>query len=87
VVSIPDLGPSESLAAFRNLRRSRHGKVEEDSVLHQTLAVSGGRLAFMARLARSKDLVREVEEIKSTEKGWLLSQLGLIPDCDDDIVK
>jgi len=31
-------------------------------------------------------MVNTAKKLLSVEKGWLLSQIGLIPDCDDDVM-
>ena len=75
VISISDLNPSESLAAFRGLRRNIHAEAEDDESLRQALAISGERLAYMNRLAHSDNLTTEAQQVMQTEKGWLLSQM------------
>jgi len=40
----------------------------------------------MKRVARHEDPIVAVESALATEKGWLLGQIGLIPDCDDDVM-
>lgn len=46
----------------------------------------GGRLAYLSRLARSVDIKQAIERLKDGEKAWLLTNTGLIPDCDDDVM-
>lgn len=49
-------------------------------------AISGGRLAYLSRLARSRDILHHTERLKHGEKAWLMTNIGLIPDCDDDVM-
>ncbi|KAG8997218.1 hypothetical protein FRB94_007825 [Tulasnella sp. JGI-2019a] len=86
VVSIYDLDPQESMLALRHLRWESVGKVEPRDVLHQALNIAGGRLSLLNRIARSHDPLSYANNMLETEKGWLLSQIGLIPDCDDDVM-
>lgn len=31
-------------------------------------------------------MVKAAKKMLQREKGWLLGQIGLIPDCDDDVM-
>ncbi|ELU36588.1 AAA domain-containing protein [Rhizoctonia solani AG-1 IA] len=57
----------------------------QSSAYQYRLIFSGGRLAHLNRLARSRDINHTVQNLKNNEKSWLLSNFGLIPDCDDDV--
>ncbi|KAF8738492.1 hypothetical protein AX14_011327 [Amanita brunnescens Koide BX004] len=89
VMSIPDLNENESFGAASHLRS--HWKLdpanEED--LEEIVSLVGGRLSYLSqvlRVSRSKDMVDRAKRLIATEKGWLLSKIGLIPDCDDDVM-
>ncbi|KAG8966190.1 hypothetical protein FRC03_012308 [Tulasnella sp. 419] len=86
VLSIYDLNPRESLSALRRLRQKMKGHVEEDHILEQALQDIGGRLSYMARAGRSNDILEAAKNMRENEKAWLLSRIGLIPDCDDDVM-
>ena len=60
--------------------------VEDVETITKALSLTGGRLSFIGRLARAQDLVHRGEDMVAKEKGWLLSQIGLIDDCDDDVM-
>ncbi|CAE6468879.1 unnamed protein product [Rhizoctonia solani] len=87
IFSVKDLEPLEAFKALKKLRQESLGKanVESDEVLAQASRVSGGRLAHLNRLARSRDIKHTLQNLKNNEKSWLLSNFGLIPDCDDDV--
>lgn len=57
-----------------------------NSTLHEVLSIIGGRLAYMNKVCRSHDMLRLAKHLLAVEKGWLLSQIGLIEDCDDDVM-
>lgn len=54
--------------------------------LKSAIAVVGGRLSYLNRIARSRDMLEMARHMLYVEKGWLLSQIGLIDDCDDDVM-
>lgn len=82
-----DLRGDESLGALRHLRQQHFGKAEDDSVLREVLKTSGGRLSRLNTLARESNLLEAAANMLNNEKGWLLSVIGLIPDCDDDVME
>ncbi|KAG9020697.1 hypothetical protein FS837_007961 [Tulasnella sp. UAMH 9824] len=86
VIPVKDLRGLESLAALRHLRQQHFGKAEDDSVLMEVLKTSGGRLSRLNTLSREKDILEATQHMLNNEKGWLLSVIGLIPDCDDDVM-
>ncbi|KAG8697597.1 hypothetical protein FRC09_007757 [Ceratobasidium sp. 395] len=87
-LSVKDLEPTDAFCALKKLRRDTIGehKLEPDDVIAQAADVAGGRLAYLSRLARSPDIVHHSERLKSGEKAWLLTNIGLIADCDDDVM-
>lgn len=86
VLSLYDLNLQEAIHAFKRLRAKSGQDSVDDETIHQVLQYTGGRLAYINRTARSMDPLRLAEHMSETEKGWLLSQIGLIPDCDDDVM-
>ncbi|KAG8891137.1 hypothetical protein FRB99_003841, partial [Tulasnella sp. 403] len=86
VISVADLTMADSLAALRKLREQFHQMPQDDSVLQEILQVCGGRLSYLNHLAHRKDIAKAAQRLLNTEKGWLLSEVGLIPDCDDDVM-
>ncbi|KAG9105027.1 hypothetical protein FRC07_009655 [Ceratobasidium sp. 392] len=87
-VSVKDLEPTEAFCALKKLRRDTVGKdkLESDDVIAHAAEVTGGRLAYLSRLARSRDIEHHSERLKHGEKAWLLTNIGLIRDCDDDVM-
>ena len=87
VLGINDLDPHESFYALRNMRNAvtRHVK-EPDEKLRHIVRMIGGRLSFLSRVARVPDMEERVKSIVGHEKAWLQSQIGLIPDHDDDVM-
>lgn len=98
VLTVADLSTRESLRAlhaFRHhpsqlpSRKALQAQIDEDQqsgVYHEVLQYTGGRLSYLSRVARSQDMRQTAERMLRLEKGWLLGQIGLIPDCDDDVM-
>jgi hypothetical protein len=86
VVSIYDLDTQESVQALRRLRKEAKGVIEPDEIIQDTIGITGGRLSYLNRVARSPDMIQTAESLREREKSWVLSQIGLIPDCDDDVM-
>ena len=43
-------------------------------------------MSFLSKMSRTRDMLKSAQEVVDWEKAWLLSQIGLIPDCDDDVM-
>ena len=50
------------------------------------VSLVGGRLSYIAQAATHTDMLGHARQMLATEKAWLQSQIGLIPDCDDDVM-
>jgi hypothetical protein len=86
VISITDLDSSSSLSALRSMRKQRRKENNTPDVLAEAASIVGGRLAFLSKVSRAQDMVEYAKKMMHEEKAWLLSQIGLIKDCDDDVM-
>ncbi|KAG6857194.1 hypothetical protein H0H87_008259 [Tephrocybe sp. NHM501043] len=86
VLSIYDLDTTESLHAATRLRMNSRRPPGPPEQLQEAVSLVGGRLAYLNKIAKAKDAVSMAQHLKAVEKAWLLSQIGLIPDCDDDVM-
>ncbi|KAJ7072653.1 hypothetical protein C8F01DRAFT_1206138 [Mycena amicta] len=87
VLSIYDLDTKEALHAATRMHMSmKKQKNIPPSVLQEAVEIVGGRLSYLNKVARSKDMIEMATHLLSVEKAWLRSQIGLIPDCDDDVM-
>ncbi|KAH0588791.1 hypothetical protein H2248_004592 [Termitomyces sp. 'cryptogamus'] len=86
VLSIDDLNPTESLHAINRMRLSSRRSPATLGQLKEAVSLVGGRLSYLNKVAKAKNMKETAEGLKNVEKGWLLSQIGLIPDCDDDVM-
>ncbi|KZO90345.1 hypothetical protein CALVIDRAFT_603010 [Calocera viscosa TUFC12733] len=85
VMSISDLSQAEAVCTLR-LIRQEVGAEDTEQQLREAVRYTGGRLAVLNRVGRSADVVAAAKETLAREKSWLLSQIGLIPEHDDDVL-
>jgi hypothetical protein len=52
----------------------------------EAISIVGGRLLYLSKVSKARDMAEMARHMLSVEKAWLLSQIGLIPDCDDDVM-
>ncbi|KAG6920194.1 hypothetical protein DXG01_004963 [Tephrocybe rancida] len=86
VLSIYDLDTTESLHAATRMRLSSRRSTTTPEDLKEAVSLVGGRLSYLNRIAKAKDAMDMAQHLKDVEKAWLLSQIGLISDCDDDVM-
>ncbi|EEB87187.1 hypothetical protein MPER_15565, partial [Moniliophthora perniciosa FA553] len=61
-------------------------KPADRSEIKEAVLIVGGRLSYLNKIARSKQVKGMADHLLKVEKAWLLSQIGLIVDCDDDVM-
>ena len=86
MLSVYDLDNKEAIQASINVRRnSSHGK-ETLRTVREAVSIVGGRLSYLSRVSKARDMLEMANHLKTVERGWLLSRIGLIRDCDDDVM-
>ncbi|KAI9062365.1 hypothetical protein FKP32DRAFT_1593521 [Trametes sanguinea] len=86
VVSVYDLSAEDALTAARRMRLNARQRKESPEVLQEVVKIVGGRLTYLGKATKAPDMVKHARHMLAVEKAWLLSQIGLIPDCDDDVM-
>lgn len=86
VVSIGDLSFEKARHALTRMRMNRHKSQPDQETIDQVVSLVGGRMSFLSKMSRTRDMLKSAQEVVDWEKAWLLSQIGLIPDCDDDVM-
>ena len=71
-----DLDPDESLQAVSRFRKGVGRQLPGRDDLRNSMSLVGGRLAYLNKIARSKDMIGMARHLLEVEKGWLLSQIG-----------
>ncbi|EJD40393.1 hypothetical protein AURDEDRAFT_187028 [Auricularia subglabra TFB-10046 SS5] len=90
IISVHDLTTREAYSALQRLRRTKvkaaDVKGHDLSVYRKVLDFTGGRLALLNKVARAHDMEHAAEDMLHVEREWLQSRIGLIEDCDDDVM-
>lgn len=76
VISVYDLDPEESFHAVVRFRKGVGRQLPGRDDLKESMSLVGGRLSYLNKIARSKDMVSMARHLLEVEKGWLLSQIG-----------
>lgn len=87
VTTVGDLPRDQALRALRQYRMKFFQETPSDSILHEVYEKIGGRLTYLNRVAKSKDMIKTCDRIGDVEKQWFLNQCGLLGmDMDDDVM-
>ena len=68
------------------LSRNQHLGSEEFEDFKKLIGTVAGRLSYLTKVAKSPDMLGHAQHLLQVEKAWLTSQIGLIPDHDDDVM-
>lgn len=87
LISVRDLPKPRAIAALRGYRARWHEGPPSASDLDEVYTRVGGRLAFLKKVAREKDMLAKCDEICEDEKTWLMNKCGLLgSEMDDDVM-
>ena len=86
MLSVYDLDNREAIQASANMRRHSTREMESIKTVREAVSIVGGRLSYLSRVSKARDMLEMANHLKTVEKGWLLSRIGLIRDCDDDVM-
>ncbi|KAI1783557.1 hypothetical protein LXA43DRAFT_903328 [Ganoderma leucocontextum] len=86
VVSVYDLSTKDSLTAAMRMRMNANRPRASPETFDEVVNLVGGRLTYLGKVTKAADMVKHAKHLLDVEKAWLLSQIGLIPDCDDDVM-
>lgn len=87
VTPIGDLPRDKALQALKQYRAKYFRENTDDGILHEVYEKIGGRLTFLNRVAKSKDMIGMCDKIGAVEKQWFLNQCGLLGmEMDDDVM-
>ncbi|KAJ9145355.1 ATPase prokaryote [Pleurostoma richardsiae] len=87
VLTVSDLPKAQATAALQRYRRRYFSEALSDAAAEEVYDRVGGRLSFLNRVARSRDMLRTCDEIVDIEKKWFLNQCWVLgADMDDDVM-
>lgn len=76
VMPVMDLTKQASIATLKAHRLQYFKEVSSPEILEKVYNRVGGRVSFLSRVAKEKDMMRACEHIERTEKTWFLNQVG-----------
>lgn len=90
VVPVRDLTKPRAIAALAHYR-SRYFPHESHTTNHQTYSEVyekvGGRINYLARVAKAHDMLARSDQILTAEKTWFLNRCGILgTSMDDDVM-
>ncbi|OAA77927.1 ATPase domain, prokaryote [Akanthomyces lecanii RCEF 1005] len=87
VLPIADLPKKQAVNALKKYRQRYWGESLELEQLEQVYDRVGGRLNFLNKVAKSKNMLATCESIKDIEKRWFLNQCWILGmEMDDDVM-
>ncbi|KAM3552504.1 hypothetical protein ARSEF4850_007358 [Beauveria asiatica] len=87
VLPITDLPKAQAVDALKKYRQRYWGESLDMERLEQVYDRVGGRLSFLNKVAKSKDMLATCENIQDIEKKWFLNQCWILGmEMDDDVM-
>ena len=87
VTTINDLPKNQAKTALQMYRTKYFSEVPSPKILDEVYDRVGGRLAFLNRVAKSKDMLETCDQIIDTERRWFLNQCWVLgAEMDDDVM-
>ncbi|PGH32924.1 hypothetical protein GX50_04268 [[Emmonsia] crescens] len=87
IIPVPDLPKDRALVALRQYRQKYFNETLDDSILEKVYEKVGGRLTFLNRVAKSKDMLEICATICQAEKTWFLNKCWILGmEMDDDVM-
>lgn len=87
VTSVQDLPKAEAISALGRYRKKYFQEEPAPGILEEVYSRVGGRLTFLNRVAKSKDMLATCEDIIEVEKRWFLNQCWILGmEMDDDVM-
>jgi hypothetical protein len=87
IISVRDLPRDAAITALKSYRRKYHSEATDLTLLEDVYARVGGRLTYLSRVAREKDMLAVCEQIEEAERTWFLNKCWIFgSDMDDDVM-
>jgi hypothetical protein len=87
VTPITDLPRGPAIAALAKYRQKYFAEAPSSEILEEVYNRVGGRLTFLNRVAKSRDMLATCDDIMDVEKRWFLNQCWILgAEMDDDVM-
>ena len=78
VTSVTDLPKGQALAALSKYRAKYFKEEPSSEILSEVYRRVGGRLTFLSRVAKSRDMLETCDMIIDVERRWFLNQCWIL---------
>ncbi|KIP01418.1 hypothetical protein PHLGIDRAFT_123362 [Phlebiopsis gigantea 11061_1 CR5-6] len=85
IIIVNDVDQNQALEALKRTRQNAGEAEEPDAVYRDVVQTVGGRLSHLEHVSRQTDMRTFTQELLHTEKSWLISQIGLLPDPGEEM--
>ncbi|KAF2708932.1 hypothetical protein K504DRAFT_477342 [Pleomassaria siparia CBS 279.74] len=87
VTQVTDLPKNRAMQALRNYRMKYWAEHTPEPILEEVYDKVGGRLTFLNRVAKSRNMIAMCDNICEMEKTWFLNNCGILGmEMDDDVM-
>ncbi|KAJ5723371.1 hypothetical protein N7488_001406 [Penicillium malachiteum] len=87
VIPVKDLPKDKAMTALKKYRHQFHQQELPSDVLEEVYKQVGGRLSFLNRVAKSRNIMQTCAEICRAEKTWFLNKCWILGmEMDDDVM-
>ncbi|KAI1757699.1 hypothetical protein F4782DRAFT_139298 [Xylaria castorea] len=87
IIPVVDLPKQEALSALQRYRFRYYKEMADKSILEEVYDRVGGRLSFLNRVAKSRNMLDACDTIMEIEKTWFLNQCWILgSEMDDDVM-
>ncbi|OHE95076.1 hypothetical protein CORC01_09600 [Colletotrichum orchidophilum] len=87
IMSVRDLPKRQAIAALAKYRIKYFNEKLSHTKLEEVYDLVGGRLSFLNRVAKSRDMIATCKSICQVEKTWFLNQCWILgAEMDDDVM-
>ncbi len=87
VLPVLDLPRDQAVSALKHFRKQQSKDEPSIRLLHEVYDRVGGRLTFLTRVAKSRDMLHACDRICQTEKTWFLNNCWILGEgMDDDVM-
>lgn len=87
VTQVSDLPKDRAMRALKNYRMKYWSEETPEPILEEVYDKIGGRLTYLNRVAKSKEMVKMCDHICQMEKTWFLNNCGILgEEMDDDVM-
>ena len=87
ILPVLDLPKDQAMSALKQYRTRFFGEEPSPGIIEQVYDLVGGRLTFLARVAKAQDMLQTCHEICHMEKVWFLNKCWILgEEMDDDVM-